>query len=294
MTKKSKVLSLRGKLSSPAVKYDPGTPGVLKRSIDKYLKIEAVNWSLLKEMARSPLHFAHRKENPREDSSGLARGRAVHTAVLEPELFPKEYVIFEGKTRHGKAWDAFKAAYGDKTILKTDEYDKAWRCASRILKHPEAKAIMRDCAFEKTFTWTDPRTGLKCKCRVDGIGSALFDLKTTGDVDARAFGRIAARLYYHGQLAMYGDGARHKGETFIIAAEAEPPFDVAVYQLGEDEIAIGQELYQGLLQQVVTCEKNNEWPGKYPVRLPLKFPRYAYGTDEDEGGSFEIVEEASA
>jgi hypothetical protein len=294
MTKKSKVLSLRGKDSCPAVKYEPDTPGILKRSIDKYLRIPAVNWSTLKEMQRSALHYAHRKENPREDSSGLARGRAVHTAVLEPELFSKEYVVYEGKTRQGNAWKAFKEAYSDKTILKTDEYDKAWRCATRILKHPEAKAIMRDCAYEKTFTWTDPKTGLKCKCRVDGIGSVLFDLKTTSDCDARMFGRIAARLLYHGQLAMYGDGAKHTGETFIVAAEAEPPFDVAVFQLGEDEIAIGQELYQGLLQQVAGCEKSGDWPGRYPMRERLVLPRYVYGTDDEEGGTYEVLQEQSA
>ena len=271
-------------------------PGV-KKTIHKYLKIDAVNWSLLKEMARSPLHFAHRKVNPREDSTGLARGRAVHTATLEPELFPKEYVIFAGKTRQGKIWEAFKKANADKTILKQNEYDKVWACAERIHKHPVVKELFESnkFVFEKTFTWKDPVTGLKCKCRVDGISSrVLFDLKTSGDIDARAFGRIATRLLYHGQLAMYGDGSKHKGETLIIAAEPEPPYDVAVYELGEDEIAIGQELYQGLLTRVVQCQAANDWPGKYPAREPLKLMRSVYGTGDEEGGTYEVVEEASA
>ena len=261
----------------------------IKRSFDQYLKINAENFSTIKEMARSPLHYVHRKKNPREDSTGLARGRAVHTATLEPELFAKEYVVFQGKTRRGKEWDEFEAAYSaDYTILKQDEYDKAMLCAKSIWKHPEAAAIMRGCVFERSYQWKDKATGLKCKCRVDGLGNALFDLKTTGNVDARIFGNLAARMLYHGQLAMYRDGSKHKGDVFIIAAEAEPPFDVAVFQLGEDELYIGQELYQGFLQRVVECQKNGPWPGKYPERERLSLPKYVYGEDE-EGGSFEVI-----
>ena len=263
----------------------------IRTAFDKYLKIKAVNWSTLKEMARSPLHYQHRLSNPREDSTGLARGRAVHTCVLEPELFAREYVVFPGPRRQGNEWKEFEAAYSQYTILKQDEYDKAMFCAKAVRKHAEAAAIMKDCVYEKTFKWTDKPTGIKCKCRVDGAGANLFDLKTTGDVESRAFGRIAARMLYHGQLAMYRDGAKHKGPAFIIAAEAEPPYDVAVFEVGEDELAIGQELYQGYLTLVRDCTVAGSWPGKYPERQRLNLPKYVYGDDED-GGSYEIVDAA--
>jgi exodeoxyribonuclease VIII len=262
----------------------------IRYAFDKYLRIKAVNWSTLKEMVRSPLHYDHRRNNPREDSTGLARGRAVHTAVLEPEMFPREYVVYTGARRQGGDWEIFKKAYDQYTILKQDEYDKAMYAAKAVRKHPEAAAIMRDCAYEKTFQWTDKTTKIKCKCRVDGVGASLFDLKTTGNVDARIFGNLAARMLYHGQLGMYHDGSKNKGPVFIIAVEAEPPYDVGVFEIGEDELLIGQELYQGLLTNVRDCTAAGAWPGKYPERQRLSLPKYVYGGEEE--GSYEIVEAA--
>jgi exodeoxyribonuclease VIII len=264
-------------------------PYEIRSAFAKYFKIKAVNWTLLKEMARSPLHYEHRRLNPREDSVGLARGRAVHTAMLEPELFAQEYVVYTGGRRQGNAWEEFEAAYDGYTILKQDEYDKAMFAAKAVRKHPEAASIVKGCKYEKTFQWVDKPTKLKCKCRVDGIGDALFDLKTTGNVDTRIFGNLAARMLYHGQLAFYNDGSKHKGDVYIIAVEAEPPHDVGVFKLGEDELLIGREMYQAFLARVRECTDSGIWPGKYPERQRLSLPRYAYGDDE-EGGSYEIVE----
>jgi exodeoxyribonuclease VIII len=265
----------------------------LKKSFEEYLAIRAQNFSLLKEMAKSPLHYKFRSENPREDSTGLARGRAIHTAVLEPEMFMREYVIFPGKTRRGKEWDEFALANADKTILKNDEYDKAWAAAAAVRRHPEVQALMRDGVSEKSFTWKDKGTGLKCKCRVDWIGNALFDLKSTSDVHERIFGRLAARMLYHAQAAMYFDGSKHKGPAYIIAVEAEPPHDVAVFELTEDDLLAGRETYQGFLRQVKECRESGVWPGRYPEKTRLALPKYVF---EDEGqgdGSFEIVQEVA-
>lgn len=262
----------------------------LKKTFAEYLEIPAINWSTLKEMARSPLHYQHRLANPREDSAGLARGRAIHTAVLEPEKFSEEYVVFDGPRRAGKAWDEFEVAHTDKTILKKDEYDKAWHAAIAVKRHPEVVALMRKGKPEQSFTWKNQETGLKCKCRVDWKGEVLFDLKSTGDVDARKFGNIAARMMYYGQLAMYRDGAKHDGEVFMAVVEAEPPFDVAVFKLSDDDLLAGKELYTGFLKRVVECKKAGVWPGRYLDRQTLELPRYVFEDDAQEDGTSVVVE----
>jgi len=48
-----------------------------------YSKLEAVNWSSLKEMRRSPRHYQHRLTAPREDTKAMALGRATHTATRQ-------------------------------------------------------------------------------------------------------------------------------------------------------------------------------------------------------------------
>src|SRR5260221_10872140 len=124
----------------------------VKNSFSKYLATPGINWSTLKEMGRSPLHYKFRLSHPREDSTELARGRAVHTATLEPDLFEKEYVVYPGKTRRGKKWDEFEVTYGAAyTILKQDERDKAMLCAEAIRKHPEASALLSEAEYEQSF-----------------------------------------------------------------------------------------------------------------------------------------------
>lgn len=261
-----------------------------KITLDDYFAIDACNWSTVKEMGKSELHYQHRLANPLEDSVSLAKGRAIHTAVLEPKRFVLDYVIFEGKIRRGKEWDAFKEQHANKTILKVEEYDKSWAAAEAVLKHPVARELLEKTEREKPITWRDSATGLVCKCRVDAIGASLIDLKSTTDVDARKFGNLAARLMYHGQMAMYRDGTGHKGEVFIIAVEVEPPYDVAVFEVTDDALYAGQELYTSFLKRVKAGRDSGLWPGRYPNRTELVLPRYAYEDEEQEDGTAVVVD----
>lgn len=53
------------------------------------------------------------KEIPRMSSEAFDTGTYLHTGVLEPHKVSKEIAIFEGKTRFGKVWDAFKKKHED-------------------------------------------------------------------------------------------------------------------------------------------------------------------------------------
>lgn len=255
-----------------------------------YAAIEAVNWSTLKEVQRSPLHFAHRVDNPREDTSRLAFGRAVHTAVLEPDRFPLEYVVWDGARRAGAEWSAFALANANRTILRRDEYETALAVRDAVMGHKEAGRLLRRRGVaEQTITWTDKATGLACKARPDWMtGRTLTDLKTTGDVDAFAFGRVAARLCYHGQLGFYRMAARQvkrgKWAVRIIAVEADAPHDVAVFKVPDDVLDLGEELAHDLLREVAECRDTGDWPGKYPGLQTLRMPEWIYGSDSDIAG----------
>lgn len=262
-----------------------------KKTLEQYFRIKAINWSTLKEVERSLLRYAWRLENPREDCALFARGRGVHTAVLEPEKYITDYVIFPGPVRRGKEWEAFEAANAGKTILKPEEHAKCWAAAESVKKNREAMELLRDAQTEMTFT--REIMGEKCKSRLDGIGSVLFDIKTTGDIDTRVFGLVAARLMYHGQIAMYADVAGYTGDVFIIGVEREPPFEVAVYQVEKDELELGREVYQGMLQKVADARKSGVWSGKYDSVQKLELAKFAYADDSQEDGTAVIVEEAA-
>lgn len=252
-----------------------------------YLQIDAVNWSTLKELRRSPLHYRHRLENQRKDSPRLALGRAAHTAVFEPDRFMLEYACFKGPIRRGKKWDVFKESHAGETILKVDEYGLCLAMRDAVRRNPLAASYLERGAAEQSIRWTDPKTGLACKGRLDWVSDsrpALVDLKTTGDIEANRFGSWAARLGYHIQLAWYSDGLMYasgkRPPVVVIAVEAGPPHDVAVYRFDEDALYAGAEEYAALLRKVAECRMSGEWPGRYAEEQVLRLPRWMM---DDEG-----------
>lgn len=259
----------------------------------EYASIQAVHWSGLKHIRHSPMRYQHRLRNPIEDNNRLALGRGAHTAVLEPDKLLTEYALFRGKIRRGKEWDAFKAQHAEDTILKIEEYERVLAIRDSVRKHPEAKKLLAEGTAEKTITWTDPDTGLPCKCRIDWLCGAVVDLKSTSDVDAQKFAAVVARMLYHAQLAFYVDGVRAATgvelPAIFIAVEVDAPHDVAVFELGDDELQAGREEYQGLLRQVAICRQTKSWPGKYPDKQILRLPSWSFIDEESDNDITDVV-----
>jgi hypothetical protein len=254
---------------------------------EQYRGVKAVNWSTLKHMRLSPLHYLHATRTVFEDTPRLGVGRAVHTATLEPDEFPLSYVVFGGKTRKGKEWDAFKAANSDKTILKRSEYATALKIRDAIRSHPTARKFLDAGGYiERSITWIDPATGLKCKGRPDIEGAAVVDIKTCQSVDERRFASLAARMGYFNQLAFYRAGVFAIREQIkpcvIIAAELAPPHDVGVFVVDDDSLALAEEENARLLKRVAECEAANEWPGRYPESRELTLPAWMWSEEEQE------------
>jgi hypothetical protein len=259
----------------------------------EYAALPRVNFSTLKAMRRSPKHYQHRLANPLEDTSRLAFGRAVHTAVLEPDRLPLEYAVFFGERRAGKEWAAFCEQHPDQTILKRDEYESCLAVRDAVRAHPVASALLRSGEAEQTILWTDTETGIECKARIDWLGAAgLVDLKTTADVDARLFGATAARFSYHGQLAFYLAGLRANGidvPAKIIAVETEAPCDVAVFGIDEGVLYAGEVEVTTLLRRVADCRERNEWPGRYVGEEPLRLPAWCFESSDDDATGLDLM-----
>jgi hypothetical protein len=253
-----------------------------------YRSIEAVNWSSLKHLAVSPLHYRHCMDNPFADAVNLALGRATHTAVLEPDEFPLEYVVFDGKIRRGKEWDAFKEMHASRTILKRDEYRECLAKRDAVRRYQPARDLLAKGEAEKTIEWTDVDTGLFCKARLDWLGSSIVDLKGTKTIDARRFGQSAAQWGYYCQLAFYREGIRvltgRELDCRIIAVEHEAPHDVAVFKLGEDDLYAGWEECRRLLKLLAECRETNRWPGRYESEQELSLPNWIREDDETATG----------
>jgi hypothetical protein len=252
----------------------------------EYQALPGVNWSTLKHMAKSPKHYLCEKAPPPYVTAAMIKGRAGHTATLEPDLFGTEYVVFPGARRAGKEWDAFEAQNeGRRTILKTVEAEQAWAMSKVVRAHPFAGPLLAGGEAEVSIQWVDEETGLACKGRMDYLRPrALIDLKTSADLDRRRFSMRAMDLAYHAQLSFYLRGLKALGrepvETYMIAVESAEPYDVACFTMDPAALEIGDALVSELLNKLAECEATKQWPGRYPGVETFYLPRWAYSDDE--------------
>jgi hypothetical protein len=259
-----------------------------------YLSIPACNWSSLKRMGVSPLHYRHHMDSPpTPPTDAMVIGSATHKAVLEPEDFGSEYAVWTGARRAGKEWDAFCAANAGKEILREQDVDRVQALALSVQRHPGcARYLDGPGVNELTIEWNDLPTGVACKGRADRVtdDGVLIDLKTTRDLTPRPFMAASCRLGYHAQLAFYADGLRASGydvhKVVILAVESSAPYDCGVFVLGEDVLYAGRKEYRALLRRLAECRESGRWPGRYEEEQSLELPEWARpDIDGDEDGA---------
>lgn len=263
---------------------------------DTYARIDAVNWSTLKALRESAMHYRHALEVPRTDNLALMQGRALHALVFEPDLFAEHFAIWEEGDRRGKEWQAFKEANSDKTILKAGEIDDVTAMADAVRRHPLVQPFFDGAAFESPIVWTDPTSGLKCKARTDWLipkRRLLLDLKSTRSIDGRILGREAARFGYHLQMAHYRNGVRHGGgwtpeQVLIVAVEKAAPYDVGMFEIDAQTLDIADAGVTDLLVQLAGHRATDTWPGRYSEIQALQLPAWIYSDDDEDPAAFEL------
>jgi hypothetical protein len=255
--------------------------------LSDYDSIRAVNWSLLRHMRVSPKHYKAASETERPDTDTFRLGRAVHTAVLEPDRFVLDYVVWTGGRRAGKAWDEFETAADEqgKTVLKLEQYEQACRIRDAVRGHALVAPLLASGKAEQVLEWTDEKTGIKCKGRADLVTPrVILDLKTARHaVDKRRFVSAAYQLGYYHQLAFY---SRFKGDDdvdcVIVAVEPAPPYDVAVYKLDPNAVWAANRDIDKLLARLAECLESDRWPGVFDDVQMIEEPNWAFSSLDEE------------
>lgn len=259
-----------------------------------YRAWDAINYSSLVEIDRSPLHCRQAITGGRVETPAMRLGSATHVAVLQPDLLASLYAVAgqcEAKTKKGEQCSKGGSVCIDgHWFCGTHEPESGTRDARIVLAEADYAACvaMRDAVYanpgckkllafahdvELSMAWTDANTGLACKGRADWFCESrgiLLDLKTTADASYRGFERTIADREYHGQLAFYGGGLTACGSPvkthLIIAVENTAPYAVAFYRITSESIEVGQKENANRLATYSQCLKTNNWPG-YPVQV---------------------------
>ena len=253
-------------------------------SAEDYHKADGASASRLSHLARSPAHLRHALANPVTPTRPMIMGSAVHSAILEPLLFDKEWAVLpEGDGRSKEVKDAraellesFKA---DK-ILKAVEHRAVLEMRESVLNHPAASDLLDVSRSEVSAFWHDPTFDVACKARIDALpemnsqfGRAIVDIKTTQDARERAFSRDLYDRGYFRQAAHYLNGVNYlegfeDGETnrqernrfIFICVERSAPYCVAVYELDAEALSVGRTHLRHLLAKWKHCYFHNHWP----------------------------------
>jgi len=225
------------------------------------------------------------------DSPALAFGRALHSAVLTPDLYAREYAVEPDfgdcrRAANKAARDEWRAANAGRESVSADAAATIRAMEASLLAHPLGRRLLQlpgEC--EATRRWVDPNTGVRCKARIDkwieAHGGVVLDLKSTQSASPEAFGKSAATYGYHVQAAHYlaATEGRPEGPArafVLLCVEKTPPYAVAVYQLDADALTLGAELRAEALDVLAQCVESGRWPGFEPKITTLALPGWAW------------------
>ena len=246
----------------------------LRMSNKEYREKEGISSSDLKKIVKSPAHFRYWKDNPQEDTPALLFGRAAHKYVLETYDFYNEFAIApvcDRRTKDGKStYEMFLKESEGKDVITLEQFEQIDAMRNAAYSTPFVSKLLTNGEKELSFWGVDEETGLKIKCRPDCITEMngrhiLIDYKTCSDAENMKFCRDSIKYGYDLQLAMYREILRqntgHDYTVVIIAQEKTLPYATNVFQLSENYLQSGEEVYKEMLRIYKECEETGNWYG---------------------------------
>lgn len=251
-----------------------------------------------RRLLESPAKFHWRQQSGVEEhKDAYDFGHVLHALVLG---VGREELVVEADDWRTKAAQAAKQqAYREcrVPILRKD-WDRAQTMANAVHNHPIAAVLLdpERGSVEQSAFWTDPETGVRCRCRfdklppLDGPGRVIaVDYKTASAADVRSFGKSAADYGYACQAAWYLDALRvllgRDDAAFVfVVTEKEPPYLTNVIELDAYALTIGRERNRRARQLYVECCESGVWPGYGPDVERASLPRWFELAHEAEFG----------
>lgn len=232
----------------------------------------AISSSDLNLLLRAPSLYKHVAidGHRRASTKALIEGSAVHAAILEPEVFKREYVIaptVNKRTLKGREdLELFQCAHNGKILIDEADHARFTAISSIVRAHSNASELLKACEFEKSFFWKQQHYDLHSKARADALnldGNYIVDLKTTRDV--KDFTHSIEQYGYHRQAAYYLNGVsqlagRNINTWYWIAVETTAPYLCKVFKASQEMLTAGAIETKILLSRLEKCTKENSFP----------------------------------
>lgn len=225
-----------------------------------------------------------------EDTAATRLGRAVHCALLTPDLFGQAYVVrpdgIDFRTKAGKQWRDQQP--DGITLLSADDGATIANIIAAVQRKPVAIQNVEQSVF-----WTDP-SGLPCKGRPDWFDrDAVYDLKVSVAADKPPESREYACMnngWLH-QLAHNRAGLAECGVTVrvgrLVLVSPNPPHFVHLLEIREHDMDFLELSNQNTRRQMMACHKSGGWPGTPDSWETIELPAQAAFTESSLDGADE-------
>ena len=254
--------------------------------------------SMLDLFAHRPTKLqAYLKGIKRTESDAMKLGTLAHTALLEPTTLDARYRIHtEGLSKNSNAYKAIVAeadAVG-RIVIDQDTFDEGKAIAKAVFDKFERIAAkiggvspfnMSGGVAESSLFWTDPESGLRCRCRPDWMcfdkksqSGFIIDLKTSRDLNG--FSKSTETFRYDVSAAFYSDGYEAvfgvKPTAYLLAVvESDQPHDVCIQYAPPEIIDRGRRSYKRDLMGIKQVLETNVWPSFPDDFVPMQLPAWA-------------------
>jgi hypothetical protein len=244
--------------------------GVYNLSNKDYHASPGLSRSALCDIGVSPKYYKHRLSKAGELKEALIFGSAYHCKLLQDEPFDSLFYITKTQPREPKLDDQGRMPLSEKNLETIESMRESFY-------ESELNRRVLNGHRELSFFWTDPASGVLCKCKPDILlpNGVLVDLKTASSINDASV-KYSIRDYgYDVQGSFQIDGInlaleqsgkdiglKMQCHSFVLAfQEKAAPFDTNIIRLGPEAIMCGEALYKDYINIYANCLRSKQWPG---------------------------------
>jgi hypothetical protein len=261
---------------------EPGLyPGMTREAYDE---VDALNQSTIKLAYEKSLYHARMKQlDHSAPSEALVHGNALHTLILEPELFSERYgpmPVNDKGAKHtvrtgagASAWAAYEEDYPGRIPIKQTRIDELKHIREMVMLNPTARVLLENASYKETsFFWEHPDYGFMCKGQVDVLTEYqgwtwAIDLKSALDASVLGFRRAVGNYGYMVQHHWYIEGLNEIAEAErrfgFVAFEKDFPYAVMVHELDAELVFEGRHRCDRISRKWEKAQESGTFPG-YP------------------------------
>jgi len=252
----------------------------MKMSNENYFASDGLNFSIIKELTKSPKHFWDAMENTKQPTKQMTLGTLIHAAILEPDTFKDLYVAEPGFDKRTKDYKNWLLENEGKIPYDANELGAIITAAANAVYSESLNLIFKNQTInEESFFFKKGNLDLKCKVDAYCPGNQmLIDIKTSSDISPQKFKHQLFDRLYHLQLCHYIEGLESGGckvsNARIVAISTTPPYDVVEYQLSQEVLERGKEELYNLYDEVMRVITFNDHDGFCQDVVEVNYPDY--------------------